>query len=102
DGFVSENSNVNVETRHFRSQEELEDQFEAASLAGAGPELLLLDFDGVQRLGPGSVVKEIVDEVDYALILDGLVEISEYINGKDYIVPFRSYDFLVKIHKSAP
>src|SRR4030043_367110 len=49
DDFMAENSHIYIETRHFRSREELEDQFEAASLAGAGPELVLMDFDGVQR-----------------------------------------------------
>ena len=91
--FVSSFRDINIETRHFRSQEELQDQFEAASLAGAGPEIILLDLDGVQRLAPSNVTKEIVDEVDYALILEGLREISAY-NNKNYIVPFRSYDFL--------
>ncbi|MDD5621755.1 MAG: extracellular solute-binding protein [Actinomycetota bacterium] len=91
--FIAESGNIEIETRHFRSQEELEDQFEAASLAGAGPELLLLDFDGIQRLVPGSVVKEIIDEADYSLFLDGLVEISMY-NSRNYMIPFRSFDFL--------
>jgi ABC-type glycerol-3-phosphate transport system substrate-binding protein len=93
DNFVSSFRDINIETRHFRSQEELQDQFEAASLAGAGPEIILLDLDGVQRLAPSNVTKEIVDEVDYALMLEGLSEISTY-NNKNYIVPFRSYDFL--------
>jgi maltose-binding protein MalE len=93
DDFMAENSHIYIETRHFRSREELEDQFEAASLAGAGPELVLMDFDGVQRLAPGNVVKEIIDETDYSLFLDGLVEISGY-SGRNYIVPFRSSDFL--------
>ena len=93
DNFIVENDHIDIETRHFRNQEELEDQFEAASLAGAGPELLLLDFDGVQRLVPGNVIKEIVDEADYSLFLEGLVEISEY-NNRNYIIPFRSFDFL--------
>ena len=78
DSFVSSFRDINIETRHFRSQEELQDQFEAASLAGAGPEIILLDLDGVQRLAPSNVIKEIVDEVDYALILEGLREISAF------------------------
>jgi len=94
DDFMSENSHIYIETKHFRSREELEDQFEAASLAGAGPELVLMDFDAVQRLAPENVVKEIIDEIDYSLFLDGLVEISEY-SGRNYIIPFRSSDFLV-------
>jgi ABC-type glycerol-3-phosphate transport system substrate-binding protein len=94
DKFLSANSDINLETRHFRSREELEDQFEAASLAGAGPQILMLDFDGVNRLAPANVAKEIVDEVDYDLVLEGLREISSY-NGRDYIVPFRAYDLLI-------
>ena len=93
DQFLSAYRDINLETRHFRSQEELEDQFEAASLAGAGPQLLLLDFDGVYRLAPSNVVKEIVDEVDYAFVLDGLKEISAY-NSRDYVIPFRAYNML--------
>jgi len=93
DNFMAENEYIDVEMVHFRNQEELEDQFEAAGLAGAGPELMLGDFDSVQRLVPGNVVKEIVDEADYSLFLDGLVEISEY-NNKNYVIPFRSSDFL--------
>jgi maltose/maltodextrin transport system substrate-binding protein len=94
DQFLSSHRDINIETRHFRSQEELEDQFEAASLAGAGPQLLLIDFDGVNRLAPSNVVKEIVEEVDYAFVLEGLKEISSH-NGRNYIVPFRAYDFLM-------
>ncbi len=98
DDFMVENSHVEIDPELFRSQEELEDRFEAASLAGAGPEIILLDFDGLQRLVPGNVVKEITEEavsgIDYSLFLDGLVEISEY-NGRNYIVPFRSLDFMV-------
>jgi len=95
--FMMENNHINIETRHFRNREELEDQFEAASLAGAGPELLLVDLDSVQRLAPGNVLKEITDGeggFDYSSILDGLAEISEY-NGRKYIIPFRGFDFLM-------
>jgi ABC-type glycerol-3-phosphate transport system substrate-binding protein len=91
--FMSEHGDIDIETRHFRSQEELQDQFEAASLAGAGPQLLLLDFEGVHRLAGSNVVREIVDEVDYTRVLNGLEEIAKY-EGKSYIVPFRAYDFL--------
>ncbi len=92
--FISEHGGIDIEARHFRSQEELQDQFEAASLAGAGPQLLLLDFEGVHRLAGANVVREIVDEVDYTLVLNGLEEIAKY-DSKNYIVPFRAYDFLV-------
>jgi len=93
DNFMVENEYIDIEIGHFRNQEELEDQFEAASLAGAGPELMLIDFNSVQRLVPGNVVKEIVDEADYSLFLGGLVEISEY-NNRNYVIPFRSFGFL--------
>ncbi len=96
DNFMVENEYIDIEIGHFRNQEELEDQFEAASLAGAGPELMLIDFDGVQRLAPEHVLKEITGEengFDYSSFLDGLVEISEY-NNKNYVIPFRSSDFL--------
>jgi arabinogalactan oligomer/maltooligosaccharide transport system substrate-binding protein len=98
--FMAENSNIMIDTRHFRNREELEDQYEAASLAGAGPELILVDLDSVQRLASGNVLKEIADGeegFDYSLIIDGLVEISDY-NGKKYIIPFRGFDFLVFIY----
>ncbi|GAH89978.1 unnamed protein product, partial [marine sediment metagenome] len=93
DNFMVENEYIDIEIGHFRNREELEDQFEAASLAGAGPELMLIDFNSVQRLVPGNVVKEIVDEADYSLFLGGLVEISEY-NNRNYVIPFRSFGFL--------
>lgn len=101
ENFMADYSYINIEIEHFRSQEELEDKFEAASLAGAGPEIILLNFDGVERLAPENVVKEVVSETieaaDYSLFLDGLVEISEH-NGKKYIIPFRSFDFLVFLY----
>jgi ABC-type glycerol-3-phosphate transport system substrate-binding protein len=99
--FMNENTHIEIDIKHFRSQEELEDQFEAASLAGAGPELILLNFDGVERLVPGNVAKEITDEAtsaaDYSRFLDGLVEISRY-GDRNYIIPFRSFDFLVLLY----
>ena len=97
DNFVSENRDINIEIRHFRNQEELEDQFEASSLASAGPELILLDLDGVRRLAPENVVKIIEDEVDYNLIIEGLGEISRF-NNNYYIIPFRSLDFLTLLY----
>ncbi|MDD3818805.1 MAG: extracellular solute-binding protein [Actinomycetota bacterium] len=101
DSFMSENDHIRINVKHFRSQEELEDQFEAASLAGAGPEIILLNFDGTQRYVPANVAKEItsntISAVDYSLFLDGLVEISEY-NDRRYIIPFRSFDFLVFLY----
>ncbi len=98
--FMAENSNIEIETRHFRNREEMEDQYEAASLARAGPELMLVNLDSVQRLASGNVLKEISDGedgFDYSQVIDGLVEISEY-NGKKYIIPFRGFDFLVFLY----
>jgi arabinogalactan oligomer/maltooligosaccharide transport system substrate-binding protein len=98
--FMSENGNIEIDTRHFRNREELEDQYEAASLAGAGPELMLVNLDSVQRLASGNVLKEISngeDGFDYSLIMDGLVETSEY-NGRKYIIPFRGFDFLMFLY----
>lgn len=98
--FMAENSNIEIETRHFRNQEEMEDQYEAASLARAGPELMLVNLDSIQRLASGNVLKEIADGedgFDYSQIIDGLVEISEY-NRKKYIIPFRGFDFLVFLY----
>jgi ABC-type glycerol-3-phosphate transport system substrate-binding protein len=98
--FMAKNSNIEIDTRHFRNREELEDQFEAASLAGAGPELMLVNLDSVQRLASGNVLKEITDGedgFDYSQVIDGLVEISEY-NRRKYIIPFRGFDFLVLLY----
>ncbi len=92
--FANRNNLINIEVRHFRNQEELEDQFEAASLAGAGPEILLVNFDAVPRLAPENVIREITQEVNYSLFLNGLVEISEY-NNRRYIIPFTGNDFLL-------
>jgi len=50
EGFLVMNPSVEINTRHFRSQEELEDQFEAASLAGSGPEMILVDMDLLQKI----------------------------------------------------
>jgi len=94
EAFLAMNPSVEINTRHFRSQEELEDQFEAASLAGSGPEMILVNMDGVRRLAPENIVREIKDEIDYIKVLDGLAEISGY-NNKKYIIPFRSTDFLM-------
>ncbi|MGM0366038.1 MAG: extracellular solute-binding protein, partial [Actinomycetota bacterium] len=91
--FSSQNPGVDIEVRHIRSQEELLDQFEAASLAGSGPEVAIVDLISVQRMAESNVIKEITD-VEYSIFLEGLAEISGY-NGKNYIVPFRATDFLL-------
>ncbi len=92
--FANRNNSINIEVRHFRNQEELEDQFEASSLAGAGPEILLTNFDAVPRLAPENVIREMTQEINYNLFLNGLVEISEY-NNRKYIIPFVGGDFLL-------
>jgi len=97
--YTSLNPEVDIEVRHIRSEEELLDQFEAASLAGSGPDLALVDLVTVQRLAESNVIKEITD-IDYSIFLGGLAEISEY-NGKTYIVPFRANDFLIFYYNQA-
>lgn len=92
--FMGLNSTVKINSRHFRSDEELLDQFEAASLAGSGPEILLSRLESAQRLAASSVIKPIENETDYTTIIAGLNEISSY-NGKKYVIPFRAMDFLM-------
>lgn len=91
--FQNQNQQIEVQTRHIRSEEELLDQFEAASLAGSGPDIILTDLVNVQRLAESKVVREITD-IDFEIFLEGLAEISSY-NGKNYAIPFRAEDFMV-------
>ncbi|MDZ7838618.1 MAG: extracellular solute-binding protein [Actinomycetota bacterium] len=91
--FQNQNQQIEVQTRHIRSEEELLDQFEAASLAGSGPDLILTDLVNVQRLAESKVVREITD-IDFEIFLEGLAEISSY-NGRNYAIPFRAEDFMV-------
>ncbi|MCL5070409.1 MAG: extracellular solute-binding protein [Actinobacteria bacterium] len=92
--FMSLNSTIKINSRHFRSDEELLDQFEAASLAGSGPEILLSRLEAAQKLAASSVIKPIENEIDYTTIIAGLNEISSF-NGKKYVIPFRAMDFLM-------
>lgn len=97
--FQNQNPQIAVQTRHIRSEEELLDQFEAASLAGSGPDLVLTDLVNVQRLAESKVVREI-DNIDFEIFLKGLAEISTY-SGINYAVPFRTEDFLVFYYNQA-
>jgi len=92
--FMGSNSTVKIISRHFRSDEELLDQFEAASLAGSGPEILLSRLESAQRLAASNVIRPIENEIDYTNIVAGLNEISSY-NGEKYVIPFRAMDFLM-------
>jgi len=92
--FMGFNSTVIINSRHFRSDEELLDQFEAASLAGSGPEILLSKIEAAQRLAASSVIRPIESEIDYASIVSGLNEISSF-NGENYVIPFRAMNFLM-------
>jgi len=92
--FMGLNSTVKINSRHFRSDEELLDQFEAASLAGSGPEILLSRLEAAQRLAASSVIRPIENEIDYTNIIAGLNEISSF-NGEKYVIPFRAMDFLM-------
>ncbi len=92
DAFMDMHPEIHMEVRHIRSEEELLDQFEAASLAGAGPDMAVVDLVSVQRMAESNVIKEIED-MDYIRFLPGLAETSVY-NGNNYMVPFRATDFL--------
>lgn len=92
--FMGLNPAVIINSRHFRSDEELLDQFEAASLAGSGPEILLSRIEAAQRLAASSVIRPTESEIDYTSIVAGLNEIASF-NGEKYVIPFRAMDFLM-------
>jgi maltose-binding protein MalE len=92
--FSKENQGIKVKSRHLRSEEELIDQFKAASLAGAGPEILISRIEASSTLAAASVLKPLTDEKYYSDILSGLLEMSRY-EDKRFIIPFRAYDFLM-------
>jgi arabinogalactan oligomer / maltooligosaccharide transport system permease protein len=94
ENFMGLNPAVIINSRHFRSEEELLDQFEAASLAGSGPEILLSRLEAAQRLAASSVIRPIESEIDFTSIVAGLNEISSF-NGEKYVIPFRAMDFLM-------
>lgn len=92
--FSKENPGINIKSRHLRSEEELTDQFKAASLAGAGPEILIARIEASTTLAASSVLKPLTDEKYYSDILSGLLEISSY-EDQRFVIPFRAYDFLM-------
>ncbi|MBM3709286.1 MAG: extracellular solute-binding protein [Actinobacteria bacterium] len=92
--FLSLTPGLAINTRHFRSEEELLDQFEAASLAGSGPEILISRLESSNRLAKSKTIKQLTGYFDYSSILDGLKEIS-FFSGVNYVVPFRAYNFLM-------
>ena len=98
--FMALNKGIKIESRHFRSEEELIDQFEASSLAGSGPEILLSSLDSAQRLASSGAIRNVDSMIDFNEIIDGLVEISNY-NSKKYIVPFRATDFLMLFYNKS-
>ncbi|MCE5328748.1 extracellular solute-binding protein [bacterium] len=92
--FIKLNPEININIKHFRNEDELDDVFSASSLAGAGPELILAGFDSMQKLAKENVIKNLTDEIDYNIFIPGLVEISNF-SEKKYIIPFSSSDFLI-------
>lgn len=92
--FSKENQGIKIKSRHLRSEEELIDQFKAASLAGAGPEILIARIEASSTLAAASVLKPLTDEKYYTDIFSGLLEISRY-TDKRFVIPFRAYDFLM-------
>ncbi|MBN1299452.1 MAG: extracellular solute-binding protein [Actinobacteria bacterium] len=92
--FMEENSNIKINTRHFRSDEELEDQFKAASLAGSGADIVFANLEITAELAESKVIKQLPDEMIYSSTFDCLTEIAVFEN-KPYAVPFRAFDFLL-------
>ncbi len=92
--FMDNNKNIKIITRHFRSDEELADQFKAASLAGAGAEVILANLAISADLAKSKVIRQVPRDMEYAGIISGLAEISRFENN-NYIIPFRAFDFLL-------
>jgi len=92
--FIKINPEISINTRHFRSEEELVDVFSASSLSGAGPEIVLASFDSMKKMAKENILKNLSDEINYNIFHDGLNELSSF-DGKHYIIPFSSSDFLV-------
>ena len=99
ENFMTLNKGIKINSRHFRSDEELLDQFEASSLAGSGPEILLSNFDSAQRLASSGAIRNVDNMIDFNGIINGLAEISNY-NSKKYIIPFRATDFLMLFYNN--
>ena len=92
--FIKSNPEISINARHFRSEEELVDIFSAASLSGAGPEIVLAGFDAMEKMAKENILKDLSSEINYNIFLNGLTELSSF-DGKKYIIPFSSSDFLV-------
>ncbi|MHB1346042.1 MAG: extracellular solute-binding protein [Candidatus Humimicrobiaceae bacterium] len=92
--FTKINPEITVNARHFRNEEELVDVFSAASLSGAGPEIVLASFDSMKKMANENILKDLTDEMNYDIFLEGLTELSSF-DSKKYIIPFSSSDFLV-------
>jgi len=92
--FKKINPELSVNARHFRSEEELVDVFSAASLSGAGPEIVLAGFDAMKKMAKENILKNLSNEINFNIFLGGLTELSSF-DGKKYIIPFSSSDFLV-------
>lgn len=94
ENYINNNKYVKINTRHFRTNEEMLDQFMAASLAGAGSDIIIAEIESLRRLAPAGVIKPLPQDMLRNDILDGLEEISTYEN-KTYTIPFRAYDLLM-------
>ncbi len=93
--FNENNPNISVSFKSFRNNEELLDQFIAASLAGEGADIVIAEIETARTLAQTGVIKPISDELllNYEF-LNGLLEIAQYEN-KVFAVPFRSFDYLM-------
>jgi ABC-type glycerol-3-phosphate transport system substrate-binding protein len=92
--FTGMNPEIKTTTRNFRSNEELIDQFTAASLAGAGADLIITEIGSLEDLARAGVIKPLEPELSNTDILKGPAEMS-YFDGKMYALPFRAFDFLM-------
>jgi arabinogalactan oligomer / maltooligosaccharide transport system substrate-binding protein len=92
--FMANNPEIKVVAKSFRSYEELLDQFTAASLAGAGSDLVVSEIEYLKPLARAGVIKPVPDEMVRSGILDGLNEVSVF-NDKVYAIPFRAFNFLM-------
>ena len=92
--FIKSNPELSINAKHFRSEEELVDVFSAASLSGAGPEIVLAGFDAMKKMAKENILKNLSNEINFNIFLGGLTELSSF-DGKKYIIPFSSSDFLV-------
>jgi|GEM_PF-723047 len=92
--FVKINPEISINARHFRNEEEMTDVFSATSLSGAGPEIVLASFDAMKKMAKENILKNLSNEINYNIFLEGLTELSSFDQNK-YIIPFSSSDFLV-------